>query len=64
MAENSERTGLSTFDLVLVVAGGLVVVWALLWLVGVLASVVWTLFKLVLLIAAIAVVAKLIFGRR
>jgi hypothetical protein len=64
MAENSERSGLSTFDLVLLVAGGLVVIWAVLWLVGAIASIVWTLFKLVILVVAVAVVVKLVFGRK
>jgi hypothetical protein len=50
VAEQGERSGLSTFDLVLLVAGGLVVV--------------WTLFKLVILIVAVAVVVRLVFGRK
>ena len=59
-----ERTGISTFDVVLVVGGGLVALIIAISLIGFVASLIWTVFKVLLLVAAIAIVVRFLFRRR
>jgi hypothetical protein len=58
------RTGLSVFDGVLIVGGGIIVVAVAVSLLGFLATVVWTVIKLIILVAVIGLVVKLVFRRR
>jgi hypothetical protein len=58
------RTGLSVFDGVLIVGGGIIVVAVAVSLLGFLATVVWTVVKFIILVAVIGLVVKLVFRRR
>jgi hypothetical protein len=58
------RTGLSVFDGVLIVGGGIIVVAVAVSLLGFLATVVWTVIKLIILVVIIGLVVKLVFRRR
>jgi hypothetical protein len=57
-------TGLSVFDGVLIVGGGIIVVAIAISFLGFLAAVVWTVVKLIILVAVIGLVVKLVFRRR
>jgi uncharacterized membrane protein SirB2 len=63
MAEE-ERTGLSLFDGVLIVGGGLIALVVVITLIGFVTSVIWFVIKLVVVVALIALVAKVLFRRR
>jgi uncharacterized membrane protein SirB2 len=60
---SEERSGLSLFDGVLIVGGGIIAVVVGFAVLGFLASVVWTVIKLVVIVALIVLVAKLVFRR-
>jgi hypothetical protein len=63
MAEE-ERTGLSLFDGVLIVGGGIIAVIVAFAVLSFVAGVIWFIVKLVVVVALVALVAKLVFGRR
>ena len=63
MAEE-ERTGLSLFDGVLIVGGGLIAIFVALWLITAVTAVIWFVIKLVVVVALIAFVARHLFRRR
>ncbi len=58
-----ERSGISLFDVVLVVGGGLVALWIAFSLLGFVASLVWTVFKVVLVIGIIVLLVRFAFRR-
>jgi uncharacterized membrane protein SirB2 len=58
------RSGLSVFDGVLIVGGGLIALFVAFEVLGFIAGVLWFLVKLVVVVALIALVVKLVFGRR
>lgn len=62
MAED-ERSGLSVFDVVLVVGGGLVALWIAFSLLGFVASLVWTVFKVVIVVAIVVLLVRFVFRR-
>jgi uncharacterized membrane protein SirB2 len=59
-----ERKGLSLFDGVLIVGGGLIALFVAFEVLGFIAGVIWFLVKVVIVVALIALVAKLVFRRR
>ena len=63
MAEE-ERTGLSVFDGVLIVGGGLIVLFVALKLFGLIVGLVWFVVKLAVVVALITLVVRLVFRRR
>jgi uncharacterized membrane protein SirB2 len=63
MAEE-ERSGLSLFDGVLIVGGGIIAVIVAFAVLSFVAGVIWFIVKLVVVVALVALVAKLVFGRR
>jgi hypothetical protein len=63
MAEE-ERTGLSLFDGVLIVGGGLIAIFVAIWLITAVTAVIWFVIKLVVVVALIAFVARHLFRRR
>ena len=56
--------GLSEFDGVLIVGGGLIALFVAFEVLGFIAGVVWFLVKLIVVVGLIALVAKLVFRRR
>lgn len=62
MAEE-EHKGLSLFDGVLIVGGGIIAIFVAFALLSFVAGVMWFFIKLVVVVALIAFVAKLVFGR-
>jgi uncharacterized membrane protein SirB2 len=62
MAEEEHR-GLSLFDGVLIVGGGLIAVFVAFAIFSFIAGIVWFAVKVVVVVALIALVAKLVFGR-
>ena len=62
MAEE-ERSGLSLFDGVLIVGGGIIAVIVAFAVLSFVAGVIWFIVKLVVVVALVALVAKLVFGR-
>ncbi len=63
MAEE-ERSGLSLFDGVLIVGGGIIAVIVAFAVLSFVAGVIWFIVKLVVVVALVALVAKVLFGRR
>ena len=61
---DEERSGLSLFDGVLIVGGGIIAVVVAFAILSFVAGVIWFIVKLVVVVALIALVAKLVFGRR
>ena len=59
-----EHTGLSVFDGVLIVGGGIIAVVVLITLIGFVTSIIWFVLKLVIVVALVAFVGRLIFRRR
>jgi uncharacterized membrane protein SirB2 len=59
-----EHKGLSLFDGVLIVGGGLIALFVAFEVLGFIAGVIWFLVKVVIVVALIALVAKLVFRRR
>jgi hypothetical protein len=58
------RSGLSTFDAVLIVGGGLIALFVAFEVLGFIAGVLWFLVKLVIVVTLVALVVKLVFRRR
>jgi uncharacterized membrane protein SirB2 len=63
MAEE-EHKGLSLFDGVLIVGGGIIAVIVAIAIISAIAGLVWFVIKVVLILALVAVGAKLVFRRR
>jgi hypothetical protein len=61
---DEERSGLSLFDGVLIVGGGIIAVVVAFAVLSFVAGVIWFIVKLVVVVALVAFVAKLVFGRR
>jgi uncharacterized membrane protein SirB2 len=61
---DEERSGLSLFDGVLIVGGGLIAIFVAFALLSFIAGVVWFVIKVVVVVALVALVAKLVFGRK
>jgi uncharacterized membrane protein SirB2 len=59
-----ERSGLSLFDGVLIVGGGVIALFVAFAVLSFVAGVVWFVVKVVLVLALISLVAKLVFRRR
>lgn len=58
------RSGLSLFDGVLIIGGGLIALFVAFEVLGFIAGLVWFMVKLVVVVALIALVLKLVFRRR
>jgi hypothetical protein len=63
MAEDEGRSGISVFDTVLVVGGGLIAVVVAFWILGFVASLLWTVFKVLIVVAIIVLLVRFVFGR-
>jgi uncharacterized membrane protein SirB2 len=63
MAEE-ERTGLSLFDGVLIIGGGVIALFVAFALLSFVAGIIWFAVKVIVVVALIALVAKLVFRRR
>jgi uncharacterized membrane protein len=61
---DEERTGLSLFDGVLIVGGGLIAVFVAIWLITAVTAVIWFVIKLVVVVALVVFVARHLFRRR
>jgi hypothetical protein len=61
---DEERTGLSLFDGVLVVGGGIIAIIVAIWLITAVTAVIWFVIKLVVVVALIAFVVRHLFRRR
>jgi uncharacterized membrane protein len=61
---NEERTGLSLFDGVLIVGGGLIAVFVAIWLITAVTAVIWFVIKLVVVVALVTFVVRRLFRRR
>ncbi len=61
---DDERTGLSLFDGVLIVGGGIIAVVVAFAVLSFVAGIVWFVVKVIVVVALVALVAKLVFGRR
>jgi len=61
---DEERTGLSLFDGVLIVGGGLIAVFVAIWLITAVTAVIWFVIKLVVVVALVAFVVRHLFRRR
>jgi uncharacterized membrane protein SirB2 len=59
-----ERSGLSVFDGVLIVGGGLIALFVAFEVLGFIAGVVWFAVKAIIVVALIVLVARLVFRRR
>lgn len=59
-----EHKGLSLFDGILIVGGGLIVLFVAFGVLHFIAGVIWFFVKLLIVVALIALVVKLVFGRR
>ena len=59
-----QRSGISAFDMVLVVVGGLFVIWLAFALLGFVASVIWTVFKVIIVIGIILLLVRFAFRKR
>lgn len=62
--EEQQRTGLSLFDGVLIVGGGLIALFVAFAVLGFIAGIIWFVIKLAIVVALIVIVAKLVFRRR
>jgi hypothetical protein len=63
MADDSQGSGLSTTEVVLIVIGVLVVGWFLLGLVHLVVGLVWTLAKVAVVVVLVVLGARLLLGR-
>ena len=61
---DDERTGLSLFDGVLIVGGGIIAVIVAFAVLSFVAGIIWFVVKVIVVVALVALVAKLVFGRR
>ncbi len=59
-----ERTGLSLFDGVLIVGGGIIALFVAFAVLSFVAGIIWFVVKVIVVVALVALVAKLVFRRR
>ena len=64
MESGGKGSGLSLFDGVLIVGGGLIVLFVLFKVLGVIAAIGWFVIKVVVAVALIVFVARLVFRKR
>lgn len=64
MEEQQQRSGLSLFDGVLIVGGGLLALFVAFKVLGFVAGVIWFVIKLAIVVGLITLVARLVFRRR
>ena len=62
--KSGQRSGLSAFDGVLLVGGGLVVLFVLFKVLGVIAAIGWFVVKVAIAVALVVFVARLVFRKR
>jgi uncharacterized membrane protein SirB2 len=62
--EQEDRSGLSVFDGVLIVGGGLIALFVAFALLSFVAGIIWFFVKVIVVVALIALVAKMVFRRR
>ena len=62
--EQNERSGLSVFDGVLIVGGGIIAIVVAFAVLSFVAGIVWFVVKVAVVVALVALVAKLVFRRR
>jgi uncharacterized membrane protein SirB2 len=62
--EEEGRSGLSVFDGVLIVGGGLIALFVAFALLSFVAGIIWFVVKVIVVVALIALVARLVFRRR
>jgi uncharacterized membrane protein SirB2 len=62
--EQNERSGLSVFDGVLIVGGGIIAVFVAFAVLSFVAGIVWFVVKVAVVVALVALVVKLVFRRR
>jgi len=62
--EENERSGLSVFDGVLIVGGGIIAIVVAFAVLSFVAGIVWFVVKVAVVVALVALVAKLVFRRR
>jgi hypothetical protein len=64
MEEQQQRSGLSLFDGVLIVGGGLLALFVAFKVLGFVAGLIWFVIKLAIVVGLIILVARLVFRRR
>ncbi|MGH9081471.1 MAG: hypothetical protein ACRDYE_15595 [Acidimicrobiales bacterium] len=62
--EEQQRSGLSLFDGVLIVGGGLIALFVAFEVLGFIAGIVWFVIKLAIVVGLVVLVGKLVFRRR
>ncbi|HUY65986.1 MAG TPA: hypothetical protein VMV06_04145 [Acidimicrobiales bacterium] len=62
--EQNGRSGLSVFDGVLIVGGGIIAIFVAFAVLSFVAGIVWFVVKVAVVVALVALVAKLVFRRR
>jgi uncharacterized membrane protein SirB2 len=62
--EEQQQSGMSLFDGVLIVGGGLIALFVAFKVLGFIAGAIWLAIKLVVLISLLVLVARLVFRRR
>ena len=62
--EENERSGLSVFDGVLIVGGGIIAIVVAFAVLSFVAGIIWFVVKVAVVVALVALVAKLVFRRR
>jgi hypothetical protein len=62
--EEQQRSGLSLFDGVLIVGGGLIALFVAFKVLGFIAGIIWFVIKLAIVVGLVTLVARLIFRRR
>ncbi|HEV3281814.1 MAG TPA: hypothetical protein VG032_09455 [Acidimicrobiales bacterium] len=62
--EEQQRSGLSLFDGVLIIGGGLIALFVAFKVLGFVAGIVWLVIKLAIVVGLVMLVARLMFRRR
>jgi hypothetical protein len=62
--EEQQRSGLSLFDGVLIIGGGLIALFVVFKVLGFVAGIVWLVIKLAVVVGLVMLVARLMFRRR
>ncbi len=62
--EEQQRSGLSLFDGVLIIGGGLIALFVAFKVLGFIAGVIWFVIKLAIVVGLVTLVARLMFRRR
>jgi uncharacterized membrane protein SirB2 len=64
MEDQQQRSGLSLFDGVLIVGGGLIALFVAFKVLGFVAGIIWFVIKLAIVVGLVTLVARLMFRRR